>query len=88
VLVWVRLVAVDAVSATRGAYERYYVPGEPRWRHVMFGWSRWPREGEPRSPVRATATRTDREPPPALPAASSGQAEIESSTIVVNWRTP
>lgn len=54
-LVWVRLAVVDAIGAAHAAHQRRTQP------------LRWPRPGEPGAPVQATAQRTDRPPPPALP---------------------
>ncbi|MBP2341088.1 hypothetical protein JOF41_007342 [Saccharothrix coeruleofusca] len=60
-LVWVRLVVVDAIGAANAALVR------------RSEWTRWPVEGEPGGPVRATAQRTDRPVPPAGPALPPGR---------------
>jgi hypothetical protein len=74
-LLWLRLAVIDAIGAARSASRRRPapVPWEGLWAWLLWllrwltRWFRWPRDGEPHAPVRATATRTDRPPPAALP---------------------
>lgn len=87
-LVWARIAVADAIGAATSA-------GEPRattgtswrdWASGWFSWARWPRDGEPHAPVRATASRTDRPEPLALPPATPGEGRTTEFTT--HWRTP
>jgi hypothetical protein len=85
-LVWVRITVADAVAAAQSASQPRASTGTGRteWLTGWFSWARWPRDGEPKAPVRATATRTDRPEPRALPSATSGAGHTTTTT---HWRT-
>ncbi|MDX3661290.1 hypothetical protein PV646_28630 [Streptomyces sp. ID05-26A] len=86
-LVWVRIVVADAYGAAQAAAQPRATTSTGRWSWASgwVTWARWPREGEPHAPVRATATRTDRPEPLALPPAASGGGS--STAFTTHWRT-
>ncbi len=86
-VVWVRIAVADAYGAARSAGEPRATTGTGRWTWAAswFTWARWPRDGEPHAPVRATATRTDRPAPLALPPAATGGGRTTEFTT--HWRT-
>jgi len=87
VLVWVRIAVADALGAAQAAAQPRASTTSGRWSWAAgwTTWARWPRDGEPHAPVRATATRVDRPEPLALPPATScGGSTTEFTT---HWRT-
>lgn len=85
-LVWVRIAVADAIGAAQSAAEPRTTTSSGGWTWVKgwVNWARWPRDGEPHAPVRATASRTDRPAPLALPPATGGGSTTEFTT---HWRS-
>lgn len=88
VLLWVRIVVADAIGAARSSGHPRATTSNTRWAWVAgwFAWARWPKEGEPHAPVHATATRTDRPPPLALPAPAPS-AGNNTTGFTTHWRS-
>lgn len=89
VLLWVRIAVADAIGAARSSGHPRATASDGSWAWVAswFAWARWPKEGEPHAPVHATATRTDRPPPLALPAATSATGDTTNTGFTTHWRS-
>lgn len=87
VLLWVRIAVADAVGAARSSEYPRPTTSDSQWSWAAswFAWARWPKDGEPHAPVHATATRTDRPPPLALPAATPAAGTTTGFTT--HWRS-
>lgn len=89
ILLWVRVAVADAVGAAQSAAHPRPTTSNSRWAWVgsWFAWARWPKAGEPHAFVYASATRTDRPPPPALPAATPATGDTGKVGFTTHWRS-
>jgi hypothetical protein len=89
VLLWVRVAVADAIGAARSSGHPRPTTDGTRWAWVAswFAWARWPKEGEPHAPVYASATRTDRPAPLALPAATPATGDTSNTGFTTHWRS-
>ncbi len=87
VLLWVRIAVADAYGAAQSAAHPRPTESDTKWAWMAswFAWARWPKEGEPNAPVYANSQRTDRPPPPALPAATPA-AGCSSPGFTTQWQ--
>jgi hypothetical protein len=88
VLLWVRVAVADAIGAAQSAGHPRPTENDTKWAWVAswFAWARWPKPGEPNAPVYASATRTDRPEPLALPVATSAAGD-PNNAHTTHWRT-
>lgn len=89
VLLWVRVAVADAIGAAQSAGHPRPTESDSKWAWMAswFAWARWPKPGEPNAPVYATAQRTDRPAPLALPAATPAAGDTSNAGFTTHWRS-
>ncbi|MFJ5984288.1 hypothetical protein [Lentzea sp. NPDC092896] len=88
-LLWVRIAVADAIGAAQSAGQPRATENDSKWAWAAswVAWARWPKPGEPNAPVYATAQRTDRPPPLALPAGTSTAGSTNNTGFTTHWRS-